>query len=479
MSAACFAALLALVIYTLTMSQSLGWHDSAELALAAWQLGASHAPGSPLHALLGHLLMHLTASPYIGTTLLSVLAASVTVAILAFLLGQLTSSIFAGVIAALIYAFSYQVWTVAVITEVYSLGMLFLAIAIFNAWLWQKGGRRVALVVFSLFYVLALTAYFANILLLPAFAIFIWCQSTSRLRDLALFGLIAVLGVMLIAAANILLSQNVSPVGEVLPDSLWNVLVYMSGAQHDPLQVKGLMFAAGRFWQHGKLFSSSLFFVTIPIGLFGLIRMYLIQKTYTVFIALIFAIYLFYYSLFGPGDYYMMVLPSYFIFAIWIGVGMAELAKRLAVLPIRFVVHFIGLLIVASIVLVQLPSRTAAANVMEAEQFAASAFAILPVGAVAVVGWKDFTTLRYMQEVDKARTDLRVILPARSVRHYSFATVEDYMPFVLQELCHRPVFAHKELVDLSRQYTIDMKDYAGGWQQLNLNAPQEEMYCDP
>ena len=56
------------------MSRSVGWHDSAELALVAAQMGASHAPGSPLHSLLGHVIALFTTQAYLGTTLLSVVA---------------------------------------------------------------------------------------------------------------------------------------------------------------------------------------------------------------------------------------------------------------------------------------------------------------------------------------------------------------------------------------------------------------------
>ncbi len=64
MLVAVIAALLSFFVYLLTLSQSVGWHDSAELALVAWQLGASHAPGSPVHSILGHFMMQFYAEPH-------------------------------------------------------------------------------------------------------------------------------------------------------------------------------------------------------------------------------------------------------------------------------------------------------------------------------------------------------------------------------------------------------------------------------
>jgi hypothetical protein len=476
--AASLAFLIALSVYVATMSRSLGWHDSAELALAGWRLGASHAPGSPLHSLLGYMATHAATLPFAGTTFLSVLTAASAAGLLAWLLMMLTNSLFASICAALIFAFSYQVWTVAVITEVYSLGMALLAVTMLFAWLWRERKSPALLVWLSLSYVIALSAYFANVLLLPVVAGFIWLHSPSRIRDLLGFGLIALVGIVLIALANIALAANAPPSGDVLPESLWSVFLYMSGAQHDPLQAKGFSFAAGRLWQHSKLMSSSLLYLTVPIGLFGFARLYRSHGSYALFLGAIFAVYFLYYTVFGPGDYYMMVLPSYFVFTLCAGIGVAEIFRLLRSPSQLIALRIMVALFAVSFLVVQLSARISDSHELQAETFAANTFAVLPSDALAIVGWKEYTSLRYLQEVDSKRRDLRIMLPARTVRRYPYATVADYLPAVVQELCVRPVYSVKSLQDLVDAYPVHVEEIAGPWRKLTFEREFSVRHCE-
>ena len=459
----------ALIVYLLTMSRSIGWHDSAELALAAWQLGASHAPGSPLHSLLGHITAQIFAAPFLGVTFLSVLSATVSAGILAFLIVLISGDILAAVCAGLLYAFSYQVWTSAVITEVYSLGMMFLSIALVAVYLWQRDRARWQMAIMAGFYALSLAAYFANILLLPAFCCLIFMVSASRLKDLIIFLVVAGCAVVAISLANYQLAMVAAPFGEVLPNTLQNIFLYMSGAQHNPLELSSISHLAGRFWQHGKMFISSVLIITIPFGLagcYGLIRK---NKNYGFFLLSVFAIYFLYYTIFGPGDYYMMVLPAYFAFAIWFACGVTVALRSVENVAVRLFLRGFSPLLVVALLAVQFDSRYAYASSTEAEEFAEVAFAVLPENAVAIVGWKEFSTLRYMQEVKEQRPDVRVIVPARSFRLYNFAAVNDYLLFVAAEICTAPVYTIKAVADLPAEYNLAAAGLNDPWRKITLD----------
>ena len=146
------AAMGAYAVYALTLGQSVSWHDGPELALTAWLPGASHAPGSPVHSLLGYLYAHLADEAYMGTNWLSVHTAAIATGVLACLIYAFCGSTFIAVTGALVYAFSFQVWGAAVITEVYSLGIMLLACALWFATRWRITQSAADLWLMQIFY---------------------------------------------------------------------------------------------------------------------------------------------------------------------------------------------------------------------------------------------------------------------------------------------------------------------------------------
>ena len=53
---AILSAVITFMLYLLTLVPEVGWGDSAELSLVAYQLGLTHPPGYPLHSILGKLV---------------------------------------------------------------------------------------------------------------------------------------------------------------------------------------------------------------------------------------------------------------------------------------------------------------------------------------------------------------------------------------------------------------------------------------
>jgi hypothetical protein len=466
--AAVLTGLCAAIAYLATMSQSVGWHDSAELALVAWQLGASHAPGSPVHSVTGHLLTLIADEPHLATTGLSVLSATLTAMVLSVLLFRVSGSVLVSFSAALLYAFSFQVWASAVVTEVYSLGMLFLSATLLAVWCWLDDRSLRNMVLVSSLYAVSLGAYFANILLFPIFLGLIFLTSPARRRDLSVFLLALISSTLLIAAANYSLSLSAPPTGEIIPDSPGNMLLYMSGAQHNPLEFRDALHWIGRIWQHSKIFSASIVWAAIPLGLAGVCFLDSSNKLYNRFLALVFAVNFFYYTLFGPGDYYLMVLPAYFVFVIWVACGANGVIALLTDRSHQLIGSWLLILLPGSLFALQFSDRHAAASLLEPEHFAEQIFTGLPHNSIVIVGWKEFTTLRYFQEIGGQRADLRVILPARSLRHYSFGDIDDYMTYISAEICDFPVYTTKDLPDLDADYRLQDVATTDLWQKINV-----------
>lgn len=124
MTAAVFVA--AFAVY---LSQCYPWlapRDAGDLALAASTLGVSHAPGYPLHALLGRSIEVLMpfGHPAWRLSLLSAVAAAAAAAAL-FAWARRRHGVWAGLTAALVLASSAPVWKFALLQEKYALHLLF------------------------------------------------------------------------------------------------------------------------------------------------------------------------------------------------------------------------------------------------------------------------------------------------------------------------------------------------------------------
>ncbi len=477
MLVAVIAALLSFFVYLLTLSQSVGWHDSAELALVAWQLGASHAPGSPVHSILGHFMMQFYAEPHRAVILLSALTAGATTGILALLIYRLKRDVAIALFSALVYAFSYQVWAGAVMTEIYSLSILFLSIAILNIWLWQANGKSSYFTVWIIAYALSLGAYFANILLFPAFAYMIYRSSARQILDLLIFSSVVALTIILIGIANYLLAQNALLFGEIVPDSVLNMVLYMSGSQHAPLQLGDAVFVLTRLIEHLEIFSRSLLYLGLPLGLLGAFSLTRMNKVFGHFIALIFIIYMVYYTVFGPGDYFMMVLPAYFVYAIWIALGVLWLISYLHNPIIKWICRLLPVFIAGGLLVTQFEGRRFMAQSLKAEDFANVTFELLPDDALAITGWAEYAALRYFQEVHGIRSDIKFLVPARSIRHYPHGEVADYVDLVGSSICTSSVFTTKELPDLGDQYQLQVNTSESRWMRVTGASGLPPDFC--
>ncbi len=454
-------------VFVLTMSRSIGWHDSSELALTAWLPAASHAPGSPLHSLIGHLITTLSGKGFLGTTLLSVVTMTFAAGWLAWILNRLKCNKLVSVTAACLFAFSFQVWAGATVTEVYGLAIMCLAATLISGMHWQQNSSAFAFSAFLFLYGLTLAAYFANILLWPVLALFIYLVSKRSLRAVMLFAFASGLAVLLIAAANYLLARNAFPFGPFIPDTPLKMLMYMTGAQHEPLEARSTAFMLERVIEHTEMFVRSVGYLTVPLALCGIISLDERNRQFGILLAGVFFIYVVYYTIFGSGDYYLMVVPAYFVFALWAGLGTAWLiglarrsAERLAALSLL-------LIVVAGLFFYQFDGRRGMATDKNAEKFVADTFEMLPQGAMAVVGWRELTTLVYMQVVEQQREDLRFILPQRTTRHYIHGIVDDYFTAIDVAVCEGSVYTMKQSDELRANYPLESTAEDGNWVRIN------------
>jgi hypothetical protein len=176
----CFlSAALALTVYLLTLSPDLTWanfsSDGGELITAAVTWGVPHPPGYPTYVLLGHIFSWLPVSTaayrfnLFSAVCMAGAAGLVTAVNVRFVGGNslpsegdksLTTNVVA-VAAGLTFAFAPLVWGQALVSEVYALNLLCLAL-----FLWALFAARPCWLV-GLFLGLSITTHLTSLLMLP------------------------------------------------------------------------------------------------------------------------------------------------------------------------------------------------------------------------------------------------------------------------------------------------------------------------
>ncbi|MEE4186189.1 MAG: DUF2723 domain-containing protein [Gammaproteobacteria bacterium] len=465
---------LAALGYALTAQTTVGYHDAAELALRAAQLGATHGPGAPLHTLAGWVATLGVGDAAAATTWISVAAGAGAAAVLTGLLRRAGLAPGLSVATGLAFAATHMVWGNAVVTELYALSTLLVAAMLTLAWGWRATGQAQLPRIITVCYGLALAAHFANVVLLPAYGVLLLLarRRGAGLRHLlAHLGLLT-LGVAGIALVNVALAARVPPFGPYVPDSVGGLLLYMSGAEHAPLQPRALADYLARCVEHAVIVTQNYAFVGVPFALAGLYRMVRADAAFALFQVLCFGGFMGYFSLFGPGDYFAMVVPAYLLVSIWLAYG-ADAARRrwLPGWPAE-VAALLPLCLLALSLQDQAGERRSAAAAAPALSFAARAFAELPPDSLVIARWNEFTVLRYQQALSSVRTDLDLVVPARTVRHYVHGVVPDYMQLVASSICTRPVVTNRPTPELEAVH--DLRPLAAGseWQRVYLRTAE-------
>lgn len=128
MAAATLCGLVPLAVYVATLHPAVAGGDSGEVITVARVLGVAHPPGYPLHTLLARLTALLPAGTFAWRVNLLSALCDAGAAVLLFRATSLWSgSLAAGVLAAGVFAFSPLIWPYATTAEVFALNNLFVA----------------------------------------------------------------------------------------------------------------------------------------------------------------------------------------------------------------------------------------------------------------------------------------------------------------------------------------------------------------
>jgi hypothetical protein len=330
-----------LLVYSRTLPPGLAYGvdalnppgDTHEFTMAIAELRLTRRTGYPIYTWLGFLFTR--AFPFgelaYRTNLMSAVFGAAGVAVI-FVIGRRVGlrRAFAA-LAAVAFGITTTFWSQAVITEVYTLNVLALALVIWLLLRWSDLRSTAAFVQFALAYGISLGCHMSNLALGAVFGLFVLGKDPAILRNpraLSL-GLLAFLA-GISQYAWVPLMADTAPFPNPRPDSLFGCYKYTIGAFSNLRFAYPLDALPGRFLRYLGLLDDNFSWFGIAVGALGtwaLLRrqpahFWLLFGVFAVNVAMAMQVY--------ATDVEVFFLPSYVAWAIFLGFGAEALWRALA-----------------------------------------------------------------------------------------------------------------------------------------------------
>ncbi|HUS69955.1 MAG TPA: DUF2723 domain-containing protein [Anaerolineae bacterium] len=435
-------------LYVKTLAPTLLMADPAEFQLACYTLGIAHPTGYPLYLILGWLWSHLVPigdAAYRVNLLSAAFAACATGLFYLLVLRvlriarhgssePLTRGLAA--LATLTLAVSRTFWSQALQAEVYALNSLFVVALLLLLLRWSESRSTRALRLTALLYGLSLTHHSTMILFIPACVLFVWLTDRSLFRNAKLL-----LGLLLLVVAPLVLYLYIpwraprtpylyveltpGRTLELYDNTLRGFLGFLTGemflgevgVQAPPLE---------RLSMAADLLLRQFGIAGVALGLLGLLNLVLGGKgspahRLLALLALSYAALVGFTLVYNVGDIHVFYTPSYVIFAVWMGVGMAWLVE--VVTEVRWGAFsgarpaawaLVALFAVLPLALLWNNYRSVdKSGDHEARAWAEGMLSqLIPEGSILVSNDRnEITPLLYLQHVEGERPDLLTMFP--------------------------------------------------------------------
>jgi hypothetical protein len=326
--------LLSFVVYEQTLLPSVGWGDIARFQYVGRIWGIPHRFGYPLYIAISHLFGHLP----LGTlayriNLMSAVFAALAAVMVCLTIMLLVDDWVAGTSAALSLAFSSSLWSQAVVAEVYALNAFLVGTVVFVFLAWYQARKDWLLYLGIGLYALSFGNHMTVATLIPAIVYLILVADYRVLLDPK--KLLVMAGLVFVGAAQylyvILRAQQQPLLNELGPFS-WRGWIHWMTRSRFPGQFFGFSvrdqvdrmriylellevqvfrwgFILGWIgaWERLKYdFKSFLFLVLVGLGVYGFAMNY------------------------GGGTIRLYLIPSYLVFAVFVGCALSALRSWLA-----------------------------------------------------------------------------------------------------------------------------------------------------
>jgi hypothetical protein len=416
------AGLLAFILYLLTLAPTVLYYtdemkDSAVLPSIAYVLGISHPTGYPTYTILTHFFTYLPVGDVAyRVNLASAIFGALAVAALYAAALRLGRSILAALFGALAFGVSPLFWSQAVIAEVYTLHILFIAATLLVLLVWREK-REDRYLLFAAFLLgLAMTHHLTSGLLLPTAAAFVLLVEPRKILDwkIILKG-VGLFLVALVPYAYLPLRARMDPPLNVEDPSNWERFedLLTGGEFKDRMWAFGPEELPGRMEMYLDHLTGQFHWVFLAAAFVGVAYALLRDRAAFVLLALPFGGFLFYALEYDIDDVQYYFIPTYAILAIWASAGLAVAlrgAARLAGESRRLrkaaVVAVSGLAL--AVTLWSLPQTYSTVDMSEDYEGRKIVEAVADNAAPNAIVLQHRGPLSYMQLVEGRRRDIKV-----------------------------------------------------------------------
>ncbi|MEM7797973.1 MAG: DUF2723 domain-containing protein [Chloroflexota bacterium] len=438
-------------VYLATMAPTVFTLDSAEFATAAYGLGIVHSPGYSVYLLIAHAATYLPVGDIAyRVNLLSAVYTVITSAMLTIYLSKKVG-IWPAVLASLSLAFSYYVWSLSVVAEVYTMQMGLFLLLIILAEKYAFSSKPFHLNLLAFFTGIACANNPITVLWWPGLIYFVWQQherlTLKRLIIALGWGVIGLLPILYLPVRSYAQPTftNVglfNELGEFVPVSLasWEGLVwYLSGQEFESLYFGYSLF--GTAVEGIKLLNqliAAFLGIGFPLGVWGALELWQTRRSYLIGLIILITPYVLFFVTYAAIDKETMFLPLYLLWAILMGIGIK--AANEAWLSFRnnkrqvVSLYWVGLLLPVALLL----SNWTFVDLSDATGFADDGrqrLAEAAPNALFVSRWGESAVLSYFQIVESTRPDVSVV---NSV----FISTPDTVTLINHALAEeRPVYA--------------------------------------
>lgn len=441
------------LIYITFLASSIFKGDAAEFCIATYTLGIPHPNGFPVYTWIGHLFTMLPlGSVAYRVNLMSAFFGAVTSSLIYVIVlkivslekrlfnnGKLSSSLniaphvnvyrFIAVIAAFSLAFSKTFWSQAEFAEVYTFNAFFIALMIIILLLWSENRNSRFLYIFFLIYGLSMGAHTSNILFMPAFLIFIALinyKTFLNVKNVFLFTLFFMVGLSQFLYLLIRASQY--PVYSDITPGLYGWLHLITDQQYSSYLNFSISEIPKRILMYLGLFKADFLVLGSILGVVGFISLFKRNIKVFALLTLMFLLNGIFFLNYYVSDVEVMFIPSFLLFSIFIGIGIAGIFDLIGYISDNFKVKIsiknrnintfklvIVFILLSSLLFIPIASYIT--NYSQIEQmdndnftyFAYSALKEVPSNSTIITYWKSYTAFKYFQIVDNINQNVTVL----------------------------------------------------------------------
>ena len=189
-------------LYYATLLPGFDFGDTGFLQTTVGERTITPRNGYPLYFAVGGIFLWLTrAEPAYALNLASAVEGAIACGLLVLVAAELSGSLLAAVGASLLFAVSYTFWSQAIIAEVYSLHMVFVALTLLLLLRWAHRPTVARLALFFAVYAAGFGNHLAMILLMPGYTLFLLLADPPGWRAVVRPQIIALALVIALAAS--------------------------------------------------------------------------------------------------------------------------------------------------------------------------------------------------------------------------------------------------------------------------------------